>query len=607
VSWIQKLCETYDYAVTTEAVTDPVNPLPEVGFVRENVAVEVTLSADGKFIDADLVPKERQQTVIPCTLESGMARQNPVSPHPIFDKAKLLATPKQLTVLKAWCERLDVPLSVKTVYAYLEKQTLMDDLNRRLAEKKCPWDSNCYVRFSVNDGALDKSGLWLRKDVKTSWKQCFYEDWLLKNSLQLCYVTGEILPAANKHPNISGNTLLISMVGDNCIGHFEGKPQEALSVSCETTIKAHNAWKWLAARQGKYVFGMTFVAWDTYGFMLPDIMEDEPDDDEDGEEGPKTADTNTALGNSVASGISGYWSRKLAEYEQAQPEELSTVVMMAIDSATGKGRASIVYYQELNGRDYLENLMYWYKSCKWVLGRKEKDGVYDHKLRTPLPKEICSLVYGEGGKEGQKKLKKQLTKQLLPCITMRRPVPQGLVDTVFHKVSNPLSFKDKNSRWNKRAWQKAVEITCALSTKYDFDKGDEHAMALDEKEQNRSYVYGRLLAIADIIEQVAQKQGESSRTTNAMRYMQRFRQRPGDTWITLRLKLEPYINKLTARQQSWYRRLLSEVESRFIPGEMQLSQPLNVRFLEGYSCQITDHYKSNKSKKLNAEDTNKEE
>ena len=129
-------------------------------------------------------------------------------------------------------------------------------------------------------------------------------------------------------------------------------------------------------------------------------------------------------------------------------------------------------------------------------------------------------------------------------------------------------------------------------------------MALDENERDRSYLYGRLLAVADMIEQAAQKQGEISRTTNAMRYMQRFQQRPANAWVTLRLKLEPYLDRLSAGQQSWYRRLLSDIESMFLPGGMALAQPLGVRFLEGYSCQTTDRYKS---KKTNSDNTNEGE
>lgn len=599
MSWIQRLCDTYDYAVTTSAVSDTKNPLPEVGFICENASIEVMLSADGEFRDAEIVQEDSRKTVIPCTLESGMARQNPVSPHPLFDKAKYLALENQLSLLQEWCEREDTPQSVKTLYSYLKKQTLLSDLEKCFSMKQSKWSDGDYVRFSIIDGTLDQSGLWLRKNVKESWKK-FFADRLGEKNNDLCYACGKILPIATKHPAI-GTTLLISMVDSNCEGHFNGEPLKAASVSCEATIKAHNAWKWLAARQGKHLFGMTFVAWDTRGAAVPDAIDWDPaDDDEDEDEAP-VVDTNFALGESTSKAIGGYWSQQLTEFSEMSREEESTVIMMAVDSATGKGRASLVYYQELDGKDYLKNLIHWYNSCNWVLGRYDRDKKYSYKPRTPMPKEICDLLYGEGSNEGQKKMKKQLVKQLLPCITLRRPIPESILYTAFHKSVNPNSFKDK------RAWHKAVGVTCALSRKYYLDKGAEHWMALDEHERDRSYLYGRLLAVADKIEEDAQKQGESSRTTNAMRYMQRFQQRPGDTWVTLRLKLEPYFRRLSPKQQGWYRYQLSQIESSFWPGEMVLQQPLDVRFLEGFSCQTTYRHEKTRVNENNNEITNEEE
>lgn len=609
MSWIQKLCDTYDYAVTTEAVTDAHNPLPEVGFVRENVAIEVTLSAEGNFIDAEVVSEERQETVIPCTLVSGMARQGTPKLHPIVNSVEYLGTEDQLNTLETWCRDSNVPREIMVLRKYLVNGTLQSDLENSLLKKGCKWSLKDNVRFCIIDGSLEHLELCQRNNVKQSWRTFFNSEYLVNTPNQVCYVTGKLLPVAVKHPYISGSSILIPMskgkCGGNCVGHFEGEPQEAVSVSCEATIKAHNAWKWLAARQGTHVFGMTFAAWDTRGFQLPNPAESNPEEDEEDEEGePRPADTKVVFGNSVAGAVGGYWSCKLKEYAAMEREELSTVVLMAIDSATGKGRASIVYYQELGGKDYLENLMYWYQSCKWTIGRTGKDGKYSYRLRTPLPREICDLLYGKGSNEGQKKLKKQLTKQLLPCITLRRPIPRNLAGSVFHKAINPLSYKDKNQRWDERTWREAVGIACALSRKFYYDKGDEHSMALNKNDQDRNYLYGRLLAVADIIEKEVQRQGGNSRTTNAMRYMQRFQQRPYDAWITLRVKLEPYINRLSSGQQSWYRHLLSEIESMFRPEEMLLAQPLNVRFLEGYSCQITDQYKS---KKADAANRNQEE
>ncbi len=55
-------------------------------------------------------------------------------------------------------------------------------------------------------------------------------------------------------------------------------------------------------------------------------------------------------------------------------------------------------------------------------------------------------------------------------------------------------------------------------------------MALDKEETNRSYLYGRLLAVADRIEYRTYDEKDKARVTNAKRYMSTFSQRPFETW-----------------------------------------------------------------------------
>ena len=55
-------------------------------------------------------------------------------------------------------------------------------------------------------------------------------------------------------------------------------------------------------------------------------------------------------------------------------------------------------------------------------------------------------------------------------------------------------------------------------------------MALDKKETDRNYLYGRLLAVADRIEYLTYDEKDNGRVTNAKRYMSTFSQRPYETW-----------------------------------------------------------------------------
>lgn len=82
MSWMQKLYETYENAILTDAVEDKENPLPELGFIKGEMALTVILSPEGKFLNADRSPKG-EEILVPCTMESGAGRHAPVKPHPL--------------------------------------------------------------------------------------------------------------------------------------------------------------------------------------------------------------------------------------------------------------------------------------------------------------------------------------------------------------------------------------------------------------------------------------------------------------------------------------------------------------------------------------------
>lgn len=587
MSWMQKLYETYENASRTTAVNDRENPLPAMGFILGEMPLTVYLSPDGGFQSAARSPKG-EEILVPCTLESGVARQNPVRPHPLFDSAKYLGTGEQMELLKGWCDEPDTPEVVRSVYTYLQKGTLKSDLEQAFAAKNVKWTEKDGVKFCVSDASLTgPPELWRRGDVRESWAVHFINHCLAPQKGELCYVLGETLPSITKHPYALGNMYLISMSDENCEGRFSKKAREALSVSGEVSLKAHSALKWLTRRQGTYLGANTlFLAWDTGGALLPDLIRTDPADmdewDEPEEEG-RQADTWEPLGKALADGSHGYESRLLRELDQKDRGELSSVVVMVLDSASGKGRTAIAYYQELDMRDYLKNLTHWYLTCRWRIPRA-KDGKITWGCRTPLPGEIGDLLYGTKDGEGDKKLKRQLTKRLIPCITARRPIPRDIVQAAFRKAVNPPAFKTRSNAWDGLEWERAVGVACALIRK-QFEE-EEHPMALDENNRERNYLYGRLLAVADVAEHDAMSGNDSTwRQTNASRYMQRFQQRPQSTWLKLfSICLPPYFGRLKKKSVR-YTKLIDQITDKFQPGDMEKSSPLDVRFLEGYSCQ----------------------
>lgn len=73
-------------------------------------------------------------------------------------------------------------------------------------------------------------------------------------------------------------------------------------------------------------------------------------------------------------------------------------------------------------------------------------------------------------------------------------------------------------------------------------------MSLDKTITERGYLYGRLLAVAELLEKTAQKtSSDTERPTNAEKLMQRFSIHPHSTWEILRKALDPYLQILTKK------------------------------------------------------------
>ena len=109
-------------------------------------------------------------------------------------------------------------------------------------------------------------------------------------------------------------------------------------------------------------------------------------------------------------------------------------------------------------------------------------------------------------------------------------------------------------------------------------------MPLDETRTTRDYLYGRLLAIADVLEERALSDAEKDRPTNALRYMQQFSQRPYQTWNQIHNAIVPYLMRLGSKAY-YYKNLIAAVKELFPPGEFENNTPLSGEYLLGYYSQ----------------------
>ena len=120
-------------------------------------------------------------------------------------------------------------------------------------------------------------------------------------------------------------------------------------------------------------------------------------------------------------------------------------------------------------------------------------------------------------------------------------------------------------------------------------------MALEHECTDRSYLYGRLLAVAELAEKATyDKEDKNKRVTNAMRYMNVFSRRPFRTWQIIEERLKPYMNKLVGGNRVYFEKLFNEINGQFTHDVFQDDSVLDGLYLLGYHSQLNECYSKNK-------------
>ena len=117
-------------------------------------------------------------------------------------------------------------------------------------------------------------------------------------------------------------------------------------------------------------------------------------------------------------------------------------------------------------------------------------------------------------------------------------------------------------------------------------------MALDTESRNRSYLFGRLLAIAEKAERDTYGAGEE-RETNALRMQTVFSRRPLYAWRILEERLSPYYRRLRPERRQYYKRLVGEIVTALEDCGQPLDRPLEDVYLLGYYSQRQAFYQKN--------------
>lgn len=596
MSWLNDLYLTYEACKSEAGIVRDNQPLLlPIAHLTQNAQLEVVLDGEGNFVRAYRVEKGDAVTVIPITEDSGSRSGSAVYPHPLADKLEYIAgdygdfasgNKKEkfetyLAQLEQWAlSEYSLP-QVESVFLYLKKGLLMHHLldagfiafeeGKLTAEKQQGVSAeDWFVRFSVEIPGREESRLYCDTQVFES-----YIDYYLskQEKKELCYVSGETVPCSEKHPakirNTGDKAKLISSNNASGVLTFKGRFQESgqvASVSYEISQKAHNALRWLIAKQACLRVGeQVFVVWSVENPKVENPFAEFFGEEEAG------ASSDEAYAAKVRKAIWG---------TDREPEGNESVMVMGVEAAT-TGRLSVPFYQKYGARQFLQNIVKWKTEACWATKHGKDRGA---AVWSPSLIDIVKLVAGDKND----KLNKSMRERLIPCVVEGRRLPYDVVLSAVKQAVNPMHYE---SYWE---WNKVVSIACALLRKWQIERGngeEGYGMELNGRSEDRSYIFGQLLATAEMLERSALAIGSGKdpvRNTAAEKYFVRFQRYPVETWITIRNQLQPYVLKLHAAGKPFYISRMDELTERL---DLAKKEKLEPTFLQGYSCQMMEYRK----------------
>ena len=574
---LQKACETYDcHASYAGLLREGHETLAPVSHILTSAQIEITLDQDGNFVDGRAVDKTEPKIVIPVTEESGGRTSAPCA-HPLCEQLGYLADydeKKHALYVDQLADWADSPYGhpkLRPILAYVTSGTILTDLTRssviQLDEKGRPKDEKALVRWRVV--GLDTTGntaCWTDQSLFRAFID-YYRTKTEQQAQTLCMIGGDLSRPASQHPKgiiplCGGNAKLISS-NDSSGFTYRGRFSEdwqAATVSYEASQKAHNALRWLAAEQGAQVVhgGRAFLCWNPQGKKVCGVT------------GPFRIDAEPIT---EPTEYQAALQKILLGYKAALPDNAG-VVIAAFDAAT-TGRLSMTYYNELLGSDFLERLYDWDASCCWPNRRGA--------IWSPSLPQIVNCAFGT--QQGQflktdDRVLKQQMQRLVSCRVDRARLPADLKQALVQRASRPLAYE-------KAVREKILFTACAVSRKYYFDRNKEEChMELDPGKHDRSYQFGRLLAVLEKVERDTYGSDEV-REPNAIRQQSVFCQRPLYAASNIEKQLErAYFPRLRPGTRAFYKNLISQImeEIHRFP-DSQWNQPLADTYLMGYYLQ----------------------
>lgn len=609
-----------------------------------NDIIEITLSENGDFIKAEWVPKD-QIIIFPITENSIIRAGKVIAPHPLCDELSYLAKEfdsekhneyiKNLNDWIVYMEERNCNRLLRIVSRYIFKETIYQDcinnlfsglnyqinndfsitINPQEKSEKVMQLEKTFITFKVETESSISQNLTVSTNREIHQNYIDYVRYNNEKQLQTqCDISGEVTYCVSRHRGLLGNAKLISISNHNetYYGRFDSG-DEVVHIGYEVSQKIHLMIKYfLENHENRKQLGDSsyLINWFSDDIGNTEIVkltntispyDDVDDEDIDEDITPKT------LGGGISSAINDYITGKKRDVDQE-----GKFYLMILDKIVN-GRISVKYFKELPKSDLFERVEKWYQTASWPFySVKSKH----ESPRTPSLFLFADAIFGNENSKGYieckaEKLRTKTVERLLPCILEHKKIPLDLKNRMFENLC-------KRSSYHK-TWNLVLYVGCSILKKYQLDyqirKEVKDVLELDKQE--RSYLYGRLLAVYEKLEQDALRtnfsEDSENRITNAERLWTAYTKMPARTLQILEEKIRPYKERLKKNHYGnaiYYDKLTTTIMNQL--GDLdnftiEKNKPLNEEFIFGYYGQKQEFYKKRETQQINDNKENEED
>lgn len=618
MSLLTALLDSYDYALEHDMVGKPdhfgnillpmyYNSMKSNG---KNI-IELLLSKESVLLEARVLP-EGETVQFPVT-EDSVARSSGVAPHPLVDSASYVIQDGEKRSA-AYMEQMENWLAydandyVKIIRDFLKKPGMLDGVKKRLKDSEEGEEEKAkksaasidfekvFFTFSIENYEGMKN-VSVSENAALQGRYKAYVEYLNANDPEkekiTCNLSGKEDYLCIKHQPLMGTARLVSQItanDENYRGRFTTADQ-SIKIGMETSQKIHLMAKYLLSGQGTRRWlgeQANMVSW--FSDDLSNAAEFNP---------TKSAEVASSVKNRLlamkqektdASMIADEMTEDIVKSFTSGKRMFSddATYYIAIFDKISNGRVAAKYFRSLSASRLKENLVAWQEKYHWWgFSNENRD-----KEFTPSPRRMVLAAYGverDGMLEIAKNdfLKNQY-QNIVTALVEGRAVPRN-----FEKA---LAVNIRHRQNYDKTWMEV--LFCALAVLKD--KGGIKDPMLNRENTDRSYLFGRLLASFEYLEESTFGE-KDERSTNAEKMWTSYTNHPATMMLRLRNLMKPYERKLERSDKPLKRaaffnatREIREatnlLHESYDMDSVEVNRPLDYGFIFGYEAQRQAFY-----------------